>query len=155
MIKSGVPQCSVLGPLLSSMFTAPVRTLINSFAISYHQFADDTKLYNVIDPDSPHCLASLMSCADAVTSWHIFNEILLNKSKIKALVVDIRRQVAKLNTSNGIAMSGSTVSFSSKRLVLCVTLEETLTFDDLISGIVRACNYHLCALRHIRRTAYR
>ena len=74
----------------------------------------------------------------------------LNLSKIEVIIAGTSQHLAKLDTSNGIAMSGSIVPFSSKLRVLGVTLDEKLTFDVHISGIVRACNYHLRALRHIR-----
>ena len=106
--------------------------------IDQHQFADDTQLYTVIDSASPHCFTSLTACVDAVTDWHIWNDLLLNSSKTEALVAGIRHQVAKLNTSTVIAVFGSIVPFPSKLRALGATLDEELTFDD-ISGIVRAC----------------
>ena len=97
------------------MFTALVEILINSFAINYyHQFADDTELYTVIDPDSSHCLASLAAGADAVTGLRIRNDLLLNPRKTVALVSGTGQQVDKFDTLNGIAVSGSIVPFSSK-----------------------------------------
>ena len=149
IMTSGVLQGLVPGLLLFSTLTAPVETLINSFGINYYQFANDT-LYTIIDHDSSHCLESLTACADAVTGWHIWNILLLNPSKTEALVAGTRQQVAKLDTSNGIAVSGSIAPFSSKLRVLHVTMDEKLTFKDNIFRIVRACNYHLRTLRHIR-----
>ena len=118
--------------------------------MNYHQFANDIQLYTVINPDSLYCLASLTSRANAVTGWHIRNDHLLNPSKTEALVAGTRQQVAKLDTSSEKAESGSIVPFSLKLRVLGVTLDEKLTFDDHISGIVQTGNYHLWALRHIR-----
>ena len=127
---------SRFGPRAAPVLHTPVRTLVNSFRINYHQFADNTQLYTIIDPDSPHCLASLTAYADVATGWHIRNDFLLNPSKTKALVSGTRQQVAKLDTSNGIAVSCYFMTSSSTLWVLGVTLYEELTFDDHIFRIV-------------------
>ena len=54
----GVPQGSVLGPLLFSSYVSPIAIIFDRFDISYHQYADDTQLYTAArsSEDAAHVL---------------------------------------------------------------------------------------------------
>ena len=62
----GVSQGSVLGPLLFTLYIAPVANVITSHGVSHLQYADDTQLYIALDKDES--IEILQNCADAVHS---------------------------------------------------------------------------------------
>src|SRR6218665_1096534 len=89
----GVPQGSVLGPLLFS----PIARIFDRFDVSYHQYADDTQLYTAVR--SSENTSRLLMSVEEVTHWFLINGLLLNASKTEAIAFGTRQQLVKRSMS--------------------------------------------------------
>ena len=83
ILSCGVPQGPVLGPELLSDYISPIGSIIHSYGVSFHEYADDTQLYASFLPgdDELDTLANLEHCITHVKAWMHQNRLKLIDSK--------------------------------------------------------------------------
>jgi hypothetical protein len=149
----GVPQGSVLGPMLFTLFIAPVAHVIGLHGVSFHQFADDTQLFISLDPKSPDTsLDALDRCSEDVLEWFTHNGLSLNPTKTEILFMGTRQMINHVKSRTSVQVAGCSITPSDNLKSLGVTLDNNLTFDKHVGNICRSASYHIRALKHIRRS---
>ena len=90
VLEFGVPQGSVLGPFLYTVYTVPIGAIISYRMTNYHIYADDKQLY----PSAPApCVNAIVSkvekCTDDVNSWMVSNKLKMNEEKTEAMLCNV------------------------------------------------------------------
>ncbi len=86
-ILYGVPQGSILGPVLFSLYMLPLGSIIQKYEMNYHLYADDIQLYISVEPRDTVVIERLSNCLSSIVKWMNANFLKLNKDKTEILIV--------------------------------------------------------------------
>ena len=143
-LVSGVPQGSILGPLLFSIY-------INELpSVSMKCYVDDTKLlvsFQVQDKQS--AISDLNEDLLYVRNWCFNNYLLLNPTKSKLMVFGSRQMLPRLQDFS-VSLLGKDLVPAQEAKDLGVTLDPHLTYDEHIIKTVSVCMSRLGQINRVK-----
>ena len=88
----GVPQQSVLGPILVVLYTHPISEIVSYHSPSHHSLSDDNRLWKSGNiTQLPEIIHSTQSCISVnsvhVKAWMINNQLQLNNDKTEMILI--------------------------------------------------------------------
>ena len=151
-VRFGVPQGSVLGPVLFVLYTASLTDVIESHSVLHHCYADDSQLQISAPPHHvDELVQTIQACICDVKSWMTGNKLKLNDDKTELMIVSSPRMSNAVPFPESMSVGASTIQFSDKVRNLGVTIDCHLSMSAQVTSVVRAANYELRRISSIRQ----
>ena len=140
-VIAGVPQGSILGPLLFSIFLNDIFLFLKNANLG--NYADDSTLY-ACNKNLETVIYNLRREFSILSSWFYNNYIVLNPGKCHFMLFGVKE-----NDQFDLICNDITLKHSSHEKSLGVTIDNKLSFDEHIINICKTANKKLNALSRI------
>jgi hypothetical protein len=146
----GVPQGSVLGPVLFTLYISPLSSIIRRHTLSYKFYADDLQIYISCPPsDVSLAVQQLEECLVEVQCWLTANMLCLNAAKSEFCLFGTRHQLQKCPD---VSVTIGCVKLNSKSPVrnLGVMIDDKMTLSYQIQSVSKVSYAYLRIISRIR-----
>jgi hypothetical protein len=152
MVSHGVPQGSILGPLLFLAFINDLPPNIPNSTVDV--YADDTTFSSssYFSVASTELQVNLQHDIDKLCQWSDKNKMVLNADKTKSILITGKRLKSRMQLSSlPLTASDSNIELVSSQKLLGVIIDEHLTFKEHINKLSKNLSKKVSLLRKIRR----
>lgn len=148
LVKRGVPQGSILGPLLYTIYSNDLPSQIEHCKI--HMYADDVQLYiSCLQTDINTCIQKLNRDLNNINTWASANGLCLNARKSKAIIIGKLNRLP--NSLPPLLVGNTTLEIVQNAKNLGIVFNDQLNWANHVNVI---CGKTYAILRNLWKTQY-
>ena len=150
-LQCGVPQGSVVGARLYSMYVYLLSSIIVKHNLLYLSYADDTQIYLQCDNTDgaiKEAIHRLEKCIADVCSWMKNNSLKINEDKTEFIIFHKNKELTSRYT---LQVGDKSIPLSTSTKILGVSLDSKMTLNQHISNTCRSAYYQTRRINSIRQ----
>ena len=149
-LTKGVPQGTVLGPILFNIYTIELSNILKRHEVGFKIYADDTQFYFAISTtrDTEEKISRIM--AD-VKNWMENKRLKLNDDKTECMLFGTSSSMEEYKQFQNIKIGEANIEMVSVIKNLGVSIDNNLTMKNQILNTVKVCNHNLRNIAFIRK----
>ena len=147
-VTHGVPQGSILGPLLFSLYMNDLPSFVKFSRVE--SYVDDTKVYlSCSSGNINSCLAKVSEDLRLIASWCYTNKLLINPDKTKLILFGTKLLLSKVLDIRVPFLGQQLIPVSSVQ-DLGIILDSNLTFNEHVITLTSSLISILCQISRVR-----
>ena len=149
-MRTGVPQGSILGPVLFIIYIMELQYLLEGMNVSFHFYADDTQIFFEI-ADLGQAQRRITEVLEVVKLWMKGRRLKLNTGKTEFILIGQKKCSYGVAGVRGMDIGGTVFEFSDAVRSLGILVDKNLDMHDQLKNVKRKAIGNLINISRISR----